>query len=240
MTVVVITGTGTGVGKTIATAALASCARGTGIDVAVCKPVQTGSGTDGRGDDDLAEVGRLSGASTLVSVARYPEPLAPAAAAELAGLSLPTAAEILAAVRAVDRPGALTLVEGAGGLLVEIASGGVTLRDLAAELGAPAVLVCEAGLGTLNHTALTLESLDAKGLSCAGLIIGTWPEKPGAAETYNRGALARLAAVRGVLPAGSAALSAAEFASMSRQAFDAAWVAGLASSRLGSSLRSSP
>ena len=75
MTVVVITGTGTGVGKTIATAALAGCARGAGLDVAVCKPVQTG------GDDDLAEVARLSGVTELVSVARYPEPLAPVAAA---------------------------------------------------------------------------------------------------------------------------------------------------------------
>ena len=62
MTVVIITGTGTGVGKTIATAALASCAR----DIAVCKPVQTGD------DDDLAEIARLSGVHEFVSVARYP------------------------------------------------------------------------------------------------------------------------------------------------------------------------
>ena len=79
MTVVIVTGTGTGVGKTIATAALAACARGAGIDVAVCKPVQSGAGHDGDGDDDLAEIGRLSGVDELVSVARYPEPLAPAA-----------------------------------------------------------------------------------------------------------------------------------------------------------------
>ena len=76
MTVVAVTGTGTGVGKTIATAALACCARAAGIDVAVCKPVQTGAD-----DDDLAEVARLSGVTDLVSVARYPDPLAPAAAA---------------------------------------------------------------------------------------------------------------------------------------------------------------
>ena len=222
-----MTGTGTGVGKTIATAALASCARSNGIDVAVCKPVQSGSGTDGRGDDDLAEVARLSGVRTLVSVARYPEPLAPAAAADLAGLPLPSATQILDAVRAVDRAGTLTLVEGAGGLLVEIAAGGVTLRDLAVELGAPAVVVCEPGLGTLNHTALTVEALERRGVACAGLVIGSWPAQPGAAETYNRGTLARLAPVRAVLPGGAGSLTPQHFAEMSRQAFGVEWVAGL-------------
>jgi len=217
VTVVLITGTGTGVGKTIATAALASCAR----DVAVCKPIQTGA------DDDLAEVARLSGATELVSVARYPEALAPVAAAAAAGRSLPSAQEIIAAVRAVDRPGRLTLVEGAGGLLVELAAGGVTLRDLAVELAAPVLVVCEAGLGTLNHTALTLEALEHKGISCAGLVIGSWPENPGAAEAFNRGALEDLAPVRAVLPAGAATLSPVDFSMMARDAFDPDWVAGL-------------
>lgn len=227
MTVVVITGTGTGVGKTIVTAALASHTAQAGLEVAVCKPVQTGSGPDGQGDDDLAEVGRLSGVGHLVSVARYPDPLAPAAAAEATGRPLPTAAEILAAIRAADRPGRLTLVEGAGGLLVEIAASGVTLRDLATELGAPVLVVCQAGLGTLNHTALTLEALERKNLSCAGVVIGAWPASPGAAEDYNRGALARLAPVRAVLPAGAGALPPSAFAAMSGQAFDPDWVAGL-------------
>ncbi|MEI6252398.1 MAG: dethiobiotin synthase [Mycobacteriaceae bacterium] len=227
MTVLIITGTGTGVGKTIVTAALASHARSAGIDVAVCKPVQTGAGDDGTGDDDLAEVGRLAQPAELVSVARYPEPLAPAAAAESAGRRLPTAGQILDAVRGADRPGRLTLVEGAGGLLVELAEGGLTLRDLADRLEAPVLVVCEAGLGTLNHTALTLEAIEREHLSCAGLVVGAWPQNPGAAETYNRGALQRLAPVRAVLPAGSGALEPADFAAMSRCAFDPDWVAGL-------------
>jgi dethiobiotin synthetase len=227
MSTLVITGTGTGVGKTVATAALGCCALACGVPVAVCKPVQTGSGIDGDGDDDLAEVARLAGVQTLVSVARYPEPLAPAAAADLAGRELPAMAELLDAIRAVDRPGALTLVEGAGGLLVEIAADGVTLRDLAAELGAAVLVVCAPGLGTLNHTALTLEALDHRGLRCAGLVLGSWPAEPGAAETYNRGALARLAPVRAVLPERAAALTAAGFAAMSRHAFDPGWVTGL-------------
>lgn len=231
MTVVIVTGTGTGVGKTIATAALARHARGAGIEVAVCKPVQTGAGPDGDGDgdgdDDLAEVERLSGVKELISVARFPEPLAPAAAAELAGRELPSASAVLAAIRMASRPGRLTIVEGAGGLLVEIAAGGTTLCELAAELRAPVLVVCQAGLGTLNHTALTLEALEHRGLRCAGLVIGAWPHQPDTAATYNRGALARLAPVRAVLPAGAGALDAEDFASMSAAAFDRAWVNGL-------------
>ena len=77
MSVLVVTGTDTGVGKTVATAALACHARLAGVDVAVCKPVQTGSPRD----DDLADVARLSGVTALYGSWRYPEPLAPAAAA---------------------------------------------------------------------------------------------------------------------------------------------------------------
>lgn len=227
MSILILTGTGTGVGKTIATAALASCALSAGIAVAVCKPVQTGSGPDGDGDDDLAEVARLAGVQTLVSVARFPEPLAPTAAAERAGRPLPSEREVLAAIRSVDEPGRLTLVEGAGGLLVQLAAGGVTLRHLAAELAAPVLVVCAAGLGTLNHTALTLEALEHQGLACAGLVIGSWPADPGVAETYNRDALAELAPVRAALPERAGALPPAEFAQMSLQAFDPHWVAGL-------------
>lgn len=217
MTVVIVTGTGTGVGKTIATAALASCAR----DVAVCKPVQTGD------DDDLAEIARLSGVHEFVSVARYPDALAPVAAAAAVGRSLPSTEQIVNAVRSVDRPSRLTLLEGAGGLLVELATAGVTLRELAVELDAPVLVVCAAGLGTLNHTALTLEALANRGISCAGLVIGSWPTSPGAAEEFNRGALEALAPVRAVLPADAAALSPAGFAVMAGRAFDPDWVTGL-------------
>lgn len=227
MTVLVVTGTGTGVGKTIATAALAARARSLGADVAVCKPVQTGTGIDGEGDDDLAEIGRLSGVPALVGIARYPEPLAPAAAAQRTGRPLPTGQQIADVVDSIDRPGRLTLVEGAGGLLVELSSDGATLRHLAVAFDAPVLVVCAAGLGTLNHTALTLEALAAKGISCAGLVVGSWPADPGPAETFNLEALARLAPVRAVLPAGASGLSSEDFAEISRSAFDAGWVAGL-------------
>jgi dethiobiotin synthetase len=224
LTVLVVTGTGTGVGKTVVTAALACHARRAGLDVAVCKPVQTGTDC---GDDDLAEVARLSGATELAGLARYPKPLAPVAAAEQAGTALPTGDQVLHLIRGLDRPGRLTLVEGAGGLLVELAVAGVTLRDLAAELRAAAVVVVTAELGTLNHTALTLESLAARGVSCAGLVIGSWPARPGVVETSNRSALQRLAPLRAALPAGAGSMGAAKFADLSAAAFDRDWVTKL-------------
>lgn len=224
MSVVVVTGTDTGVGKTVATAALACHARLVGIDVAVCKPVQTG--TDD-GDDDLAEVSRLSGVTELHSLARFPEPLAPLAAAQRVGSGLPTRAALVDMVIAVDRPSRLTLVEGAGGLLVQIGAEGVTLRDIAGDLGAPVLTVVAPGLGTLNHTALTLEALAARQIRCAGLVIGAWPAQPGVAESGNREALARLAPLRAILPAGAGALSPKAFASVSAGAFDRSWVESL-------------
>ncbi|MGE2813742.1 dethiobiotin synthase [Mycobacterium heidelbergense] len=224
MTVLVVTGTGTGVGKTVVTAALASHARQAGIDVAVCKPLQTGTEC---GDDDLADVARLSGVTELAGLARYPRPLAPAAAAEQAGMALPTREQVLRLIGDLDRPGRLTLVEGAGGLLVELADGGVTLRDLAVDLGAAALVTVTAELGTLNHTALTAEALAAHGVSCSGLVIGSWPARPGPVETSNRSALTRIAAVRAALPAGAGSMQPAEFAALSKAAFDRDWVATL-------------
>ncbi len=223
MTVLVVTGTDTGVGKTVTTAALACAARLAGRDVAVCKPVQTGT-VDG--DDDLGEVARLSGATRLHGGWRYPEPLAPVAAARRAERPLPTRAELVAAVRAADAPDRLTLVEGAGGLLVALGADGVTLRDVAADLAAPVLVVVGAGLGTLNHTALTLESLAGQGIPCAGLVIGAWPSRPGVAELDNQEALGALAPVRAVLPQG-AAEDHVDFAALCADAFDRQWIESL-------------
>ena len=224
MSVLVVTGTDTGVGKTVATAALACHARLIGIDVAVCKPVQTGTRD---GDDDLAEVSRLSRVDELHSLARFPEPLAPLAAARRVGGELPGRAALVEMVTAVDRPGRLTLVEGAGGLLVEIGADALTLRDLAGDLEAPVLTVVAPGLGTLNHTALTLEALAARTIDSAGLVIGAWPAQPGVAESDNRMALARLAPLRAVLPAGAGSLTAEAFESISAAAFDRSWVESL-------------
>lgn len=227
MSLLFVTGTGTGVGKTIATAALACHARIAGVDVAVCKPVQTGTRD---GDDDLAEVARLSGVGELRSLAKFPEPLAPLAAAQRAGLTLPSRAALVDMVSAVDRPGRLTLVEGAGGLLVEIGADGLTLRELAGDLGAPVLTVVAPGLGTLNHTALTLEALAARQIGNAGLVIGAWPAEPGVAEVSNRRELALQAPLRATLPANLATLSAPAFESVSASAFDRSWVESLVAS----------
>ncbi len=224
MSILVVTGTDTGVGKTVATAALAAAARVAGVDVAVCKPVQTGTAA---GDDDLAEIARLSGVTALQRGWRYPEPLAPVAAARRAEATLPDRREMTQFVRAVDAPDRLTLVEGAGGLLVELTADGATLRDLAGELAAPVLVVVAAGLGTLNHTALTLEALARCDLRCAGLVIGAWPAEPGAAELGNREALAGLAPVRAVLPAGAGSRTAPDFSALATSAFDRRWVTGL-------------
>ncbi|MGV0769763.1 dethiobiotin synthase [Mycobacterium syngnathidarum] len=224
MSTLVVTGTDTGVGKTVTTAALACAARLAGLDIAVCKPVQTGT-VDG--DNDLGEVRRLSGVANLHGGWRYPEPLAPVAAAQRAGCALPTRAELVDAVRGAELPGGLTLVEGAGGLLVELGAAGVTVRDLAADLSAAVLVVVAAGLGTLNHTALTLESLAGQGIACAGLVIGAWPENPGVAESGNRESLAQLAPVRAVLPAGLGSAGAEEFEKVCVDAFDRDWLIGL-------------
>jgi dethiobiotin synthetase len=217
----IVTGTDTGVGKTIATAALACQARLAGLDVAVCKPVQTGT-VDG--DDDLAEVARLSGVEAFIPGWRYPQPLGPVAAAARAGMPLPTRAELVALVDGVARPGRLVLVEGAGGLLVELGQDGVTLRDLAADLDAAVLVVARAGLGTLNHTALTVEALATQNIPCAGVVVGAWPAEPGAAETSNLEALDRIAPLRATLPSGAGALSPAAFAELSAGAFPAGWI----------------
>jgi dethiobiotin synthetase len=225
MSVLVVTGTDTGVGKTVATAALACHARLIGRDVAVCKPVQTGCAD---GDDDLADIARLSGIDELHGLTRLPEPLAPAAAAERAGARLPSRSELGSMVTAADRPGRLTLVEGAGGLLVEIGDNGTTLRDLAVDLAAPVLVVVRAGLGTLNHVGLTLEALASHDVRCAGIAIGAWPHDPGIVETGNRRTLSTMAPLRAVLPDGAGVLSRPEFESMSSRAFDPQWVTDLA------------
>ena len=224
MSILFVSGTDTGVGKTVATAALACHGRLAGLDVAVCKPVQTGTRD---GDDDLAEIARLAGIENLYSLAKFPEPLAPRAAAQRVGSALPSREELLELVTDADRPGRLTLVEGAGGLLVEIGAAATTLRDLAAAVGAPVLTVVAPGLGTLNHTALTLEALAAHGVPGAGLVIGSWPAHPGVAEVDNRDALARLAPVRAALPTGVASLGRTDFERISAQAFDRSWVQSL-------------
>lgn len=216
MSVLVVTGTGTGVGKTVVTAAIAAVAHADGSRVAVVKPAQTGVGPGEPGD--CAEITRLSGVQDTHEPSRFPDPLAPGTAARVCGRSPADlrAAATLVSDLATDRD--LVLVEGAGGLLVRFDEAGTTIADVARWLDAPVLLVTRPDLGTLNHTALTLEALDRRGLTAAGLVIGSWPSDPDLACTCNLEDLADLAGqnLAGALPAGAGALDRAHFLPVAR------------------------
>jgi dethiobiotin synthetase len=177
--VIVVTGTDTGVGKTVVTAALAARAIHVGQRVAVLKPAQTGTDAFEPGERTDAEtVSHLAGpAVTTMTLASFPDPLAPFSAAEVSGLPQLYLADALEAVAKLSEHHDLVLIEGAGGVLVSMGHSGWTIADLAVALRAPAVVVARAGLGTLNHTGLTLEALAARGVA-ASVVIGSWPAVP--------------------------------------------------------------
>ncbi|TDD27582.1 ATP-dependent dethiobiotin synthetase BioD [Kribbella turkmenica] len=205
--ITIVTGTDTGVGKTIATAALAARAALSG-SVAVVKPAQTGVGAGEPGD--LAEVRRLTGLADLHEGVRLRDPLAPTTAARREGVHLPTVKDHASFVSDLAATRDTVLVEGAGGLLVGLDDEGRGLAEFAAELSVPCafVVVTRSGLGTLNHTGLTVEALRRRDLPVEGLVIGSWPAEPDLAEQCN---LEDLPAVTGVpvigrLPAGAGEL----------------------------------
>lgn len=208
--IVLVTGTDTDVGKTVVTAALAARCLAAGGGVHVHKPLQTGVGPADVGDVDRVQ--RLVPGAECSEGTRLTDPLAPGTAARREGVVLPDVAqrarELVALAGSLGERGVETLlVEGAGGLLVEIDSAGDTLRELAqclVDAGAQVevVVVTRAGLGTLNHTALTLEAL--AGLPVAGVVLGAVPEQPGLAERCNLEDLAAVVGgpLLGALPAG--------------------------------------
>jgi dethiobiotin synthetase len=213
---IVITGTDTEVGKTVVTAALAAAADGRGLSVAAVKPVQTGVGPGDTGDVD--EIRRLSGVDDVHEFARLAEPLAPATAAERAGVALPAVAEMAESIRYLAGRD-LVLVEGAGGLLVELDSRGGTIADLAGHLGAPVLVVARAGLGTLNAAGLTCQAIRSAGLACLGVVIGSWPAQPDLASLCNLADLPRYTGVPvlGRLPEDAGRLGQEAFREVTRQ-----------------------
>jgi len=207
---VLVTGTDTGVGKTVVTAAIAVAAQAAGERVAVVKPGQTGTALGEPSDVDV--VRWLAAPATAVTLAEFPEPLAPLAAArvaELAPMDLYTVAD---AVREAAETHDVVLVEGAGGLLAPMGlrpSGAPwTVADLAVSLGCPAVVVARAGLGTLNHIALTLEALAHRAVE-AGVVVGAWPAAPELVHWSNLTDL--VPDLLGVLPEGAGALDPGVF-----------------------------
>jgi len=165
-----VTGTDTGVGKTVVACALVRALRARGLDVGAMKPVETGVGAAGP-LDALALRAAAGDVDALEDVCpqRFALPAAPtvAAAAEAREVDLRV---IDAAHARLAARHTWLVVEGAGGLLVPAARG-ASMADLAARLGHPLVVVARARLGTLNHTALTLEAARRRGLTVAGLAI---------------------------------------------------------------------
>ena len=208
--IVVVTGTGTDVGKTVATAALAAAARGAGLRVGVCKPAQTGIAHGEPGD--LAVIGDLVGDLPVREPARYPEPLAPETAARRASMPYLTLDAVVEAVAELAADSDLVLVEGAGGVLVRLAPD-LTIIDVAAAFDAPVLVVTDPGLGSLNHTELTVAALRRAGIGVAGLVIGSWPTEPDLAMRCNLDDLERLTGVPVIasVPSGAGSLTRAEF-----------------------------
>jgi dethiobiotin synthetase len=153
--------TDTGVGKTFVTAALAAALRARYRDVAVFKPVQSGAEADDPSGDAA-----LLGADCVYAFAA---PLAPLVAARAEGRTIELE-PILARARELAREHEVLLVEGAGGFLVPLAED-LDLADLAVAFGLPLVIVARAGLGTVNHTLLTIEAARSRGLEIAGIVL---------------------------------------------------------------------
>lgn len=211
VSVLVVSGTGTGVGKTVVTAAVAALAAARGSRVAVVKPAQTGAAAGDVGD--LDDVRRLAGVTDLHEHIRLTLPLSPAAAARHEGVPPLDLAESASCVRLLTDDRDLVLVEGAGGLLVRYDEEGATIVDLARAVQATVLVVVQPALGTLNHTALTLEALAHRGISLAGVVLGSWPPDPDLACRSNVRDLEMLAArpLAGAMPEGSGSLDAPEF-----------------------------
>jgi dethiobiotin synthetase len=197
-----VTGTGTGVGKTMVSAALLAAMSAAGVRVRAHKPAVTGL-------DEPSESGWPPDHELLASVSgmtpeevaplRYGPAVSPHLAAAFAGERIEPADIIERARRAIyqdsttDRNSAL-IVEGVGGLLVPLADE-FTVRDLAVALGLGVVIAASPGLGTINHTLLSLESARAAGLDVRAVVLTPWPDAPTGMECSNRDTIAHLGEV---------------------------------------------
>lgn len=175
---VFVTGTGTDVGKTVVCAWLAA-----GLRADYWKPVQTGAAGHMAPGSDAAEVARLA-PSVLVHPSRVvlPRPLSPHEAARLAGARIDPD---MLVPPVTTRP---LVVEGAGGALVPL-NESFLMVDLMRRLGLPVLVVAHTGLGTINHTLLTLEALRARGLAVLGVVLCGEP------DAANREAIAHFGRV---------------------------------------------
>jgi len=195
---VFVTGTGTEVGKTVIAAALARTRAASGERVAVFKPAVSGL-------DDCAACGiepdhellrraaRSCQSDDEIAPYRYGPPVSPHLGAELAGESIEPARLREAAAGAAAAADFL-VCEGVGGLLVPLTLG-YLVRDLARDLELPVVIAAPPGLGTINHTLLTIEAARGAGLDVVGVVLTPWPGEPSVVEPSNREAIAALGKV---------------------------------------------
>jgi len=200
---VFVTGTDTGVGKTLVAAALTRYLRREGVDVGVMKPVESGVTSPATLGPDAALLqwaAATEDSPDLVSPYRLCAPLAPSLAAQEAGERIDLE-RIGAAKVALEQRHEFLVVEGAGGLFVPLA-GGLLVADLVLQLRLPLLVVCRPGLGTINHTLLTVHAARTMAIPLAGFIINGMPSHPDAAEASAPHTLASLASadLLGVLP----------------------------------------
>jgi dethiobiotin synthetase len=197
---VFVTGTGTEVGKTVVAAVIAHTLASEGKRVAVFKPAVTGlePPVDGPkcqsiGDisahrlPDHALLRRASGSRQSddeISPYRYGPAASPHLAAALANEKIDPD-RLLAAARTAAASADVLVCEGVGGLLVPL-SPDYLVRDLAADLGLPLIIVASPGLGTINHTLLTIEAARAAELTVSSVVLTPWPQEPTEIETSNR------------------------------------------------------
>ena len=191
-----VTGTDTGVGKSLVSAALARFLVRQGVRVGVMKPVESGVadltalGQDG---ELLRWAADCEAPIELISPCRLSEPLAPSLAAELAATPIDIDGLVSNAKQMLESY-EFVIIEGAGGLMVPLRDT-FMVGDLARRIGLPLLTVCRAGLGTINHTLLTLQAARTWGLDPAGLVVNGMPNFPGLAEKHAPAMLAELGAV---------------------------------------------
>lgn len=191
---VFVTGTGTEVGKTVVAAAIAHTLAAGGAKVAVFKPAVTG--LDDSAETDHALLRRAAGSAQSdeeIAPYRYGPAASPHLAAALGGEEIDPQRLLTAAREAGDGADAL-VCEGVGGLLVPLAPG-YLVRDLATDLALPLAIAAPPGLGTINHTLLTIEAARAAGLEISAVVLTPWPDQPTPIEQSNLETIASLGKV---------------------------------------------
>jgi len=181
-----VVGTDTGVGKTVVTAGLVGWLRDAGVDARAIKPCQTGYPPD---DDARFVIDACEDEDAATCLERLEPALAPAVAADRTGETL-RYGEILDGCRDAMANSEVCVVEGVGGLRVPLADGREVI-DLVVDLGVPALVVPKSGLGTLNHTALTVDALRNRDVPVHGVVLNEY-EGDGLAERTNPAVIERM------------------------------------------------